>query len=226
MRLIFAFCIFLSLNIPMSVSGQEPEELRKLSREVEVLRKQGLSHIKLIENVYDREKDEADNIFQNEVAKRRNETLTKLNAEIDSSMEAKQLDKAIKLKELVEKVKKQEFGNLEKSAPIIKPQAKPKVKKSKVNEPSPTLAILIGSWMSCTVGAKTNVVTLYKDGTWTSVYQIYSGRKWSFSRTTNVLVLTRPGWRETYKLSTDGKLASGQNNRTGIKVWLVKLDDQ
>ena len=141
-------------------------------------------------------------------------------------MEAKQLDKAIKLKELVEKVKKQEFGNLEKSAPIIKPQAKPKVKKSKVNEPSPTLEILIGSWMSCTVGAKTNVVTLYKDGTWTSVYQIYSGRKWSFSRTTNVLVLTRPGWRETYKLSTDGKLASGQNNRTGIKVWLVKLDDQ
>ncbi len=225
MRLIFAFCIFLSLNIPMSVSGQEPEELRKLSREVEVLRKQGLSHIKLIENVYDREKDEAENIFQDEVAKRRNETLTKLNAEIDSAMEAKQLDKAIKLKELVEKVKKQEFGNLLKSAPVIKPQAKPKEKKPKVNEPKPNLSNqLIGSWMSCNVGAKTNVLTLYKDGSWTQAGQTYSGCIWGFSRTTNVLMLTRPGWRGTYKLSTDGKLASGQN-QAGTKLWLVKLDD-
>jgi hypothetical protein len=112
MRQIFLFCIVLSLNIPLSVVGQETEELRKLTREVEVLRKKGLSHIKLIENVYDREKDEAENIFQDEVAKRRKELLSKLNAEIDSAMEAKNLDKAIKLKELVEKVNKQEFGKL------------------------------------------------------------------------------------------------------------------
>jgi len=101
---------FLKLNIPTSVFGQESEEHRKLSREVEVLRKQGLSHIRLIENVYDREKDEAEDVFQDEVAKRRNETLTTHNAKIDSAMEAKELDKAIKLKELVEKVKNQDFN--------------------------------------------------------------------------------------------------------------------
>lgn len=110
MRPDFLFCIFLSLNIPISVFGQESEEHRKLSREVEVLRKQGFSHITLIENVYDREKDEAEDVFQDEVAKRRNETLITHIAKIDSAMEAKELDKAIKLKELVEKVKNQDFN--------------------------------------------------------------------------------------------------------------------
>lgn len=110
MRPVFLFCIFLSLNIPTSVFGQESEEHRKLSREVEVLRKQGFSHIRLIENVYDREKDEAEDVFQDEVAKRRNETLITRNAKIDSAMEAKELDKAIKLEELVEKVKNQDFN--------------------------------------------------------------------------------------------------------------------
>ncbi len=220
MRLFFVFFLFLTLNIPMSVFGQEPVELRNLSREVEVLRKQGLSHIKLIENVYDREKDEAENIFQDEVAKRRNETLTKLNAEIDSALEAKNLDKAIKLKASIKKVDEKNYGTLLDSKPAIKAQAKPKVK-----EPKPNLTNqLTGSWMCCNVGAKSNVLTLYKDASWTEAGQTYSGCIWGFSRTTNVLTLNRPGWRGTYKLSTDGKLASGQN-QTGTKIWLVKLND-
>ena len=64
MRQTILFCIVLSLNIPLSWLGQEPEDLRKLAREIEMLRNQGLSHIKLIENVYDRKKTKLKTFFK------------------------------------------------------------------------------------------------------------------------------------------------------------------
>ncbi|MDA7928755.1 hypothetical protein N9V88_02585 [bacterium] len=226
MRQIFLFCIVLSLNIPLSVVGQETEELRKLTREVEVLRKKGLSHIKLIENVYDREKDEAENIFQDEVAKRRNETLTKLNAEIESALEAKNLDKAIKLKATIEKVDEKNYGTLLDSKPAIKANAN-KTDFSK---------LLAGKWLNLALNDGGHVITIYPDGAWAGVNGVSSPEwKWKFSPSTKILFMTRPSigneershstfMRETYELTSDGKLLSGQT-QTGTKLWLVKLDD-
>lgn len=229
MRLFFVFFLFLTLNIPMSVFGQEPVELRKLSREVEVLRIQGLSHIKLIENVYDREKDEAENIFQDEVAKRRNETLTKLNAEIDSALEAKNLDKAIKLKASIKKVDEKNYGTLLDSKPAIKPKANA----NKTNFSK----LLAGKWLSTALSDGGHVITIYPDGTWSGKNGVSSPEwKWKFSPNTKIHVMTRPSigneershstfWRGTYELNSDGKLLSGKNN-VGKKTWLIKLDDQ
>ena len=83
-------CILLALTTCLYADDPKSKAIRKYENEVEVLRKQGQAAIKRLEGV-----------FEKEVEKLREKTLKDLQKELDGALEAKDLDKALALREAI-----------------------------------------------------------------------------------------------------------------------------
>ena len=83
-------CVLLALTTCLYADDPKSKAIRKYENEVEVLRKQGQAAIKRLEGV-----------FEKEVEKLREKTLKDLQKELDAALEAKDLDKAVGLREAI-----------------------------------------------------------------------------------------------------------------------------
>ncbi|MEC8556768.1 MAG: C-type lectin domain-containing protein [Planctomycetota bacterium] len=114
-------CVLLALTTCLYADEPKSKAIRKYENEVEVLRKQGQAAIKRLEGV-----------FEKEVEKLRETTLKDLREELDAALEAKDLDKAVALREEIKAFENgDESGLLSKSDAEGKaaPASKKKIKK-------------------------------------------------------------------------------------------------
>ena len=100
MRYLIPF-VFLGLVNSLYADQPQTKAIRKYENEVEVLRRQGQAAIKRLEGV-----------FEKEVEKLRAKTLEDLQKELDAALEAKDLDKAVVLRESIKAFENAEASGL------------------------------------------------------------------------------------------------------------------
>ncbi len=100
-------CILLALTTCLCADEPKSKALRKYENEVEILRKQGQAAIKRLEGV-----------FEKEVEKLREKTLTALQEELDAALEGKDLDKAVALREAIKAFEGAEASGLAAKAEV------------------------------------------------------------------------------------------------------------
>ncbi|MDB4654256.1 C-type lectin domain-containing protein [Rubripirellula sp.] len=139
----FIPCILLALTTCLYADEPKSKAIRKYENEVEVLRKQGQAAIKRLEGV-----------FEKEVEKLRDKTLTDLQKELDAALESKDLDKAVALREAIKTFENAEASGLAaKAEPANKKKIKKRIPKNAVNFGGHRYA-LISEPMTSNVAAK------------------------------------------------------------------------
>ena len=93
--------VFLALTTRLDADEPTSNAIRNYENEVEVLRKQGQAAIKRLEGV-----------FGKEVEKLRDKTLKALQEELDAPLEAKDLDKAMALREAIKAFEESDASGL------------------------------------------------------------------------------------------------------------------
>jgi len=94
-------CVLLALTTCLYADEPKSKAIRKYENEVEVLRKQGQAAIKRLEGV-----------FEKEVENLREKTLKDLQKELDAALEAKDLDKAVALRDAIKAFEDEEASGL------------------------------------------------------------------------------------------------------------------
>jgi len=122
-------CVLLALTTCLYADEPKSKAIRKYENEVEVLRKQGQAAIKRLEGV-----------FEKEVEKLREKTLTALQEELDAALEVKDLDKAVALREAIKAFEDGDESGLSaksdaegKAAPASKEKFKKRIPKEAVS---------------------------------------------------------------------------------------------
>jgi len=161
-------CVLLALTTCLYADEPKSKAIRKYENEVEVLRKQGQAAIKRLEGV-----------FEKEVEQLREKTLKALQEELDGALEAKDLDKAVALKEAI---KAFEDGDVSGLLSTVKTTDEKK-KKTKKQIPRKALNFKGHKYTIQNAPMFPNVAADYAESLGGHLLRIESAEEWDFVRT-------------------------------------------
>ncbi len=165
-----------------------------------------------VDKDYQKQLKDLEKSYQMKAELVRAKLITNLTAALEEEARKINLEEANKIKAVIDEKKKGEpFALRKKSNPL--PQD-----------------AIVGDWMACNLGAKTNGIILLPDRTFKDFVLDSNGKftslskvgKWTYNERTGQLRMWRAGWEGRYSLSIDGQLLSGKN-QVGTPIWMVKL---